>query len=65
MIVARLSVETGPDGHRYLAGVTTSSWPLAVGTPVVVRKESDGSYTILELAPRSQNGLSFFMEADE
>jgi hypothetical protein len=51
VIVARLSVQESPSG-RYLAGVTTSSWPLAVGTKLVLRRRGD-EWELFELAPRA------------
>jgi hypothetical protein len=52
MIIARLTPKTDPDGRRYLVGQTVSSWPLAVGTRLVLRRRGD-EYVLLELATRA------------
>jgi hypothetical protein len=67
MIIARLTPKTDPAGRKYLVGRTTSAWPLQVGVLVVLRKERDGSYALLELGPRSgtvptREGLASFLE---
>jgi hypothetical protein len=69
VIIARLKVETDPDGQRHLMGRTTSSWPLAVGTMVVLRRRSD-EYELLELGERkcqtpTDQTLASFLEEEK
>ncbi len=53
MIVARLRLETKPDGTRYLTGTTLlddgRGWPLAL------RRTSDAEWTLFEIGPRRIN----------
>ena len=51
MIVARLRIQTSPDGTKHLVGRTVCHWSHTPGTVVVLSRRGD-EYELLELGPR-------------
>lgn len=54
MIVARLFPKTDEDGRRYLLGQLTVDYRFARGTRVILRKTPNGTFELMELAPRER-----------